>query len=113
MLELPDFSAYITAVELLILGEPLKRVRISSPFLLRTVDPPITSVEGRRVHDLRRIGKRIAIGVEGHLWLVLHLMIAGRLHWRSAGTKVGWTQSTCSFRFPERFSCAYGSRGEA
>src|SRR5438067_7639167 len=101
MPELPDISAYITAIESRILGEPLERVRIASPFLLRTVDPPITSVEGRRVHDLRRIGKRIAIGVEGHLWLVLHLMIAGRLHWRSAGTKLAGRNQLAAFDFPK------------
>jgi formamidopyrimidine-DNA glycosylase len=101
MPELPDISAYITAVELRILGEPLECVRIASPFLLRTVDPPITSVEGRRVHELRRIGKRIAIGVEGDLWLVLHLMIAGRLHWRAAGTKLAGRNQLAAFDFPK------------
>src|SRR5438874_1201141 len=101
MPELPDISAYITAVELRILGEPLERVRIASPFLLRTVDPLITSVEGRRVHELRRIGKRIAIGVEGDLWLVLHLMIAGRLHWRARGAKLAGRNSLAAFDFPK------------
>ena len=101
MPELPDISAYITAIESRILGEPLERVRIASPFLLRTVDPPITSVEGRRVHELRRIGKRIAIGVEGDLWLVLHLMIAGRLHWRAAGTKLAGRNQLAAFDFPK------------
>jgi len=101
MPELPDISAYITAVEVRILGEPLERVRIASPFLLRTVDPPITSVEGRRVHELRRIGKRIAIRVEGDLWLVLHLMIAGRLHWRAAGTKLAGRNQLAAFDFPK------------
>ena len=82
MPELPDISAYITALESRIVGEPIEHVRLATPFLLRTVEPPIASVEGRRVCELRRIGKRIAIGVEDDLWLVLHLMIAGRLHWR-------------------------------
>ncbi len=82
MPELPDIAAYITALEPRIVGQPIEHVRLASPFLLRTAQPPITSVEGRRVRELRRIGKRIAIGVEGDLWLVLHLMIAGRLHWR-------------------------------
>ena len=99
MPELPDISAYITAIESRVLGEPLERVRIASPFLLRTVDPPITSVESRRVHELRRIGKRIAIGVEGDLWLVLHLMIAGRLHWRAAGTKLAGRNQLAAFDF--------------
>src|SRR2546421_12622459 len=77
MPELPDISAYITALESRIVGEPIEHVRLATPFLLRTVEPPIASVEGRRVCELRRIGKRIAIGVEDDLWLVLHLMIAG------------------------------------
>src|SRR5205814_10191183 len=85
MPELPEIAAYITALEPRIVRRPLIRVRLASPFLLRTAPPPVTSVEGRVVRELRRIGKRIAIGVEGDLWLVLHLMIAGRLHWRLPG----------------------------
>ncbi len=84
MPELPDIAAYVTALEPRIVGEPIQQVRLASPFLLRTVDPPLAAVEGRKVRELRRIGKRIAFGVEGDLWLVLHLMIAGRLHWRAA-----------------------------
>ena len=84
MPELPDISAYISALEPRILGQPLDRVRLASVFLLRTVDPPLSAVEGKTVVALRRIGKRIAIGVEADLWLVLHLMIAGRLHWKPA-----------------------------
>jgi formamidopyrimidine-DNA glycosylase len=82
MPELPDIAAYIAALEARILGQPLERVRLASIFLLRTVDPPLSSVEDRKVVELRRIGKRIAVGLEGDIWLVLHLMIAGRLHWR-------------------------------
>src|SRR5260370_37171933 len=82
MPELPDISAYITALEKRIVGQPLQHVRLGSVFLLRTVDPPLASAEGRTVSALRRIGKRIAIGVEGDVWLVLHLMIAGPLHWK-------------------------------
>jgi formamidopyrimidine-DNA glycosylase len=85
MPELPDIAAYISALEPRIVGKKLEQVRIASPFLLRTVQPPLASAEGRPVRELRRIGKRIAIGLEGDLWLVLHLMIAGRLHWRRAG----------------------------
>ena len=88
MPELPDIAAYITALEPRILGHPLERVRLASPFLLRTVEPPLSSVEGHSVRELRRIGKRIAIGFDGDLWLVLHLMIAARLHWRAAGAKL-------------------------
>jgi formamidopyrimidine-DNA glycosylase len=100
MPELPDIAAYITALERRVVGQPIKRVRLASPFLLRTVQPPITNVEGRNVRELRRIGKRIAIGVEGDLWLVLHLMIAGRLHWRAANAKLGGRNSLAAFDFP-------------
>lgn len=100
MPELPDISAYITALEARILGQPLERVRLASVFLLRTVDPPLASVEGHRVQGIRRIGKRIAIGVEGDLWLVLHLMIAGRLHWRPPQAKLAGRQALAAFDFP-------------
>jgi formamidopyrimidine-DNA glycosylase len=99
MPELPDITAYITALEPRILGQPLERVRVASVFLLRTVDPPLSSVEGRVVTALRRIGKRIAIGVDGDLWLVLHLMIAGRLHWRPPQAKLAGRQSLTAFDF--------------
>ena len=100
MPELPDIAAYISALEPRIVGQPLKRVRLASAFLLRTAEPPITDVEGRVVRELRRIGKRIAIGVEGDLWLVLHLMIAGRLHWRPPGARLSGRQSLAAFDFP-------------
>jgi len=100
MPELPDIAAYITALEARILGQPLERVRLASIFLLRTVDPPLSSVEGRKVVALRRIGKRIAIGVEGDLWLVLHLMIAGRLHWRPPMAKLAGRNALVAFDFP-------------
>ena len=100
MPELPDISAYITALQARILGQSLEHVRISSVFLLRTADPPLASVEGRTVQALRRIGKRIAFGVEGDLWLVLHLMIAGRLHWKPAHAKLGGRNALAAFDFP-------------
>ncbi len=100
MPELPDVIAYITALEPRIIAQPLERVRLASPFLLRTAQPPVASVEGRVVRELRRIGKRIAIGVEGDLWLVLHLMIAGRLHWRPPGAKLASRHSLAAFDFP-------------
>jgi formamidopyrimidine-DNA glycosylase len=100
MPELPDIAAYITALEPRIVRQPIKQVRLASPFLLRTAQPPIASVEGRVVGELRRIGKRIAIGVEGDLWLVLHLMIAGRLHWREAGAKLAGRRNLAAFDFP-------------
>lgn len=88
MPELPDITIYLEAVEKRILGQPLTQVRIASPFLLRTVAPAIQSIEGRRVAALRRLGKRIAFGFGDDLWLVLHLMIAGRLHWYEAKAKL-------------------------
>ncbi len=100
MPELPDIAAYISALEPRILGQPIEHARLASPFLLRTAQPPLTDVEGRIVRELRRIGKRIAIGVEGDLWLVLHLMIAGRLHWRPRGAKLAGRRSLAAFDFP-------------
>jgi formamidopyrimidine-DNA glycosylase len=101
MPELPDIAAYITALEARLLGQPLEHIRVASPFLLRTVQPPLASAEGRVVEDFRRIGKRIAIGLEDDLWLVLHLMIAGRLHWRAAGAKLSGRQNLAAFDFPQ------------
>jgi formamidopyrimidine-DNA glycosylase len=97
--ELPDISAYLLALESRLVGEELKRVRLASPFLLRTTDPPLAAVEGRHVDRLRRVGKRIAIGVEGDLWLVLHLMIAGRLHWRDSQIKLSGRQNLAALDF--------------
>ena len=85
MPELPDIVVYIEALESRILHQVLERVRVASPFLLRTATPPLQALEGKRVREIRRIGKRIAIGSEDDLWLVLHLMIAGRLHWTKPG----------------------------
>jgi len=100
MPELPDIAAYITALEARVLSQPLERVRLASVFLLRTADPPLASIEGRPVGSLRRIGKRIAIGVEGDLWLVLHLMIAGRLHWKPPHAKLAGRNALAAFDFP-------------
>ena len=100
MPELPDISAYLSALEARILGQMLERVRLASFALLRTAQPPLESVDGRVVRELRRIGKRIAIGLEGDLWLVLHLMIAGRLHWKPAGAKLGGRNALAAFDFP-------------
>ena len=97
---MPDIAAYISAIEARVLGQPLERVRLASVFLLRTVDPPLASVEGRTVVALRRIGKRIAIGVEGDIWLVLHLMIAGRLHWKPPMAKLAGRNALAAFDFP-------------
>src|SRR5277367_1960414 len=81
MPELPDITVYIESLEQRILNRTLERVLIGGPFLLRTADPPVAAVHGHKVRELRRVGKRIAIGFDNHVWLVLHLMIAGRLHW--------------------------------
>jgi formamidopyrimidine-DNA glycosylase len=119
MPELPDISAYITALQARILGQPLKSVRLNNVFLLRTVEPPLSSAEGRVVREIRRIGKRIAIGVDDDLpreqtrlfeppvagdpellWLVIHLMIAGRLHWRQPQAKLTGNNALAAFDFP-------------
>jgi formamidopyrimidine-DNA glycosylase len=99
MPELPDITAYISALEPLILNQPLKRVRLASPFLLRSLEPPLSAVENQPVRELRRIGKRIAFGLEGDLWLVLHLMIAGRLHWKKTDAKLAGRQNLAAFDF--------------
>ncbi len=99
MPELPDIAAYTEALEPLVMGRTLERVRLGNPFLLRTLEPPLADAEGRVVCGLRRIGKRIAIGVEGDIWLVLHLMIAGRLHWRPPHPKLGGRQNLAAFDF--------------
>src|SRR5438309_1074847 len=123
MPELPDISAYIAAIESRILGQTLERIRLGSVFLLRTVDPPLSAVEGKTVTGLRRIGKRIAIGVEGDLWLVLHLMIAGRLHWKPPLAKLSGRNALAAFDFPtgtltlteagsKRRASLYAVRGE-
>jgi formamidopyrimidine-DNA glycosylase len=97
--ELPDITVYIEALEKRILGSSLTDVRLTNPFFLRTVAPPLDAVKNRQVVALRRIGKRIAIGLEGELWLVMHLMIAGRLHWRDQVQKVSGKQYLAAFRF--------------
>jgi formamidopyrimidine-DNA glycosylase len=97
--ELPDVVLYIKALEKRILDQVLESVRIVSPFLLRTAIPAIAAVEGKRVIRLRRMGKRICIGLEAELWLVLHLMIAGRLHWRKRGIKISPPRGLCAFDF--------------
>jgi formamidopyrimidine-DNA glycosylase len=97
--ELPDIVVYIEALEKRILGETLERVQVGSPFLLRTAVPPLATAENREVVSLRRLGKRICIGVEGDLWLVLHLMIAGRLHWFPKGTRAAKQRSQASLQF--------------
>jgi formamidopyrimidine-DNA glycosylase len=85
--ELPDVTVYLEALALRIVGARLERVRLLTPFLLRSVDPPVSAVSGKAVTGLRRLGKRLVIGLENELFLVIHLMIAGRLHWKATGAK--------------------------
>src|SRR5256885_230574 len=99
MPELPDITIYLEALQARIVGQRLNRIRINSPFLVRTFEPTIETAEGRRVRELRRLGKRIAIGLEDELWLVLHLMIAGRLHWRATAAKLSGKYSLAAFDF--------------
>src|SRR3984957_13061194 len=101
MPELPDITAYLVALEPRIVGKHLEPVRLGTPFLLRTAVPPLSDAEGRTVRELRRIGKRIAVGVDGDLWLVLHLMIAGRLHWRAPEAKLAGKNILAAFDFAD------------
>jgi formamidopyrimidine-DNA glycosylase len=100
MPELPDILTYREALEERILGLPVQQVRLKTPFLLRTVEPPLALASGRTVTAVSRVGKRIAIGLEGDLWLVIHLMIAGRLHWKPPGPKLGSKVDLAAFDFP-------------
>lgn len=100
MPELPDIVVYLEALQSRIVGQPVQQIRLVSPFVLRTTDPPIAEACGRRVLALRRLGKRIVIGLEGELFLVLHLMIAGRLHWKRAGAKIPGRVGLAAFDFP-------------
>jgi formamidopyrimidine-DNA glycosylase len=101
MPELPEITVYTEALERRILGARLLGTRILSPFALRTYEPPIEEAANRRVLGIERIGKRIAVGLEGELWLVIHLMLAGRLHWRSIGSKLGGKQNLAAFTFDQ------------
>jgi len=100
MPELPDITVYVEALAARMVGQPLERMRIAKPFLLRSVDPPISAATGKRVLDVRRLGKRIVVGLEDDLFLVIHLMIAGRLKWLPAGAKVPGKYGLAAFDFP-------------
>ena len=100
MPELPDIAAYLSSLEMRIVGQPLERIRLANALLLRTVHPPIEAIEGHAVRSLRRIGKRIAVEFDNGIWMVLHLMIAGRLHWRPVGAKLGGRNNLAAFDFP-------------
>ncbi|MBL8176824.1 MAG: formamidopyrimidine-DNA glycosylase [Bryobacterales bacterium] len=125
MPELPDIAIYMEALEARILGQRVEAVRLGpSPFLLRSIDPPVAEFHAKTVERLRRLGKRIAIGFEGDLWMVLHLMIAGRLHWRKRGASIGSRSTLLALDFPhgslvlteagtQRRASLYLARGEA
>jgi len=97
--ELPDIVVYVEALERRIVGHTLEKIRVAKPFLVRTVEPPLSALEGRRVESVRRIGKRIAIGFGDEMWLVIHLMIAGRLRWLDKGAKVPGKIGLAAFDF--------------
>ncbi len=101
MPELPDIVVYLESLTPRILGQPLIELTLASPFVLRTVEPPIAAASGRQVTGLRRLGKRIVLELEGHLFIVIHLMIAGRLRWRPPGKTLGGKLVLASFRFPD------------
>jgi formamidopyrimidine-DNA glycosylase len=101
MPELPDITVYIEALEARVIGHSLERLQLNSPFLLRTATPPISSIEGQAVVGLRRLGKRICFGFEDELWLVLHLMIAGRLHWKSVKARARAGTRAAATKFPK------------
>lgn len=100
MPELPDIVVYVEALERRIVGEVLQGVRLASPFLLRSVEPPVSETSGKQVRGLRRIGKRIVFEFDDDLFMVLHLMIAGRLHWRDPGAPLAGKQALAAFDFP-------------
>jgi formamidopyrimidine-DNA glycosylase len=99
MPELPDLTVYVEALEERLIGRTLERIRVASPFLVRTFEPPLDAAHGRCVRELRRLGKRIAIGLDGELWLVIHLMIAGRLHWKPPAAKIPAKLGLAAFDF--------------
>jgi formamidopyrimidine-DNA glycosylase len=99
--ELPDIAVYLDALERRVLGRPIERIRLANPFLLRTAVPPIASAEGKRVVALRRIGKRIVLALEGERFLVLHLMVAGRLRWLAPNAKPPGRITLATLEFPE------------
>ena len=101
MPELPDITVYVEALERRVLGRTLERVRVVSPFLVRSVDPPLADAHGRAVRSVRRLGKRIVLGLEGDLFLVIHLMIAGRLRWKAPGVKIPRRNGLAAFDFPD------------
>jgi formamidopyrimidine-DNA glycosylase len=98
--ELPDITVYVEALRRRVVGQPLEEVRLKTPFLLRTVEPPLAELIGKRVVDVQRIGKRIVLELDDELFVVIHLMIAGRLHWKARGAKSGGRGDLAAFDFP-------------
>src|SRR5258705_2299740 len=101
MPELPDVTVYIEALNERVLNQPIQKVRVGSPFVMRSFDPPISAVEGKKILALRRLGKRIVFEVEGELFLMVHLMIAGRFHWKPKGAKIARKYGQAAFDFPD------------
>jgi formamidopyrimidine-DNA glycosylase len=99
MPELPDVTVYVEALQTRIIGHKLIRAQVRTPFLLRSADPPLNATEGQTVHDVRRLGKQIALGTDNDLWLVMHLKIAGRLHWNTSAPKKGGRNLLAVFEF--------------
>ncbi len=102
MPEYPDVTVYIEALAERVLDQPIQKIRIGSPFVLRSFDPPISSAEGKKVLRLRRLGKRIVFELEGKLFLIVHLMIAGRFHWKPKGAKIARKYGQAAFDFLRR-----------
>jgi formamidopyrimidine-DNA glycosylase len=124
MPELPDIVSYVEALEARLVGQPVTEIRIKTPFLLRTVEPPLDDLIGKTVRTVRRFGKRVVIGLDDDLFIVLHLMIAGRLHWKTRGAKAGGRADLAAFDFPtgtltlteagtKRRASLYLARGES
>ena len=113
MPELPDVSVYVEALQARVVGHKLLKTIVKSPFILRSIAPPLSAAAGRTVQDVRRVGKQIAIGVEGGLWLVLHLKIAGRLHWKTSAPKLGSRNILLAFEFDSGWlwlACCFRTR---
>ena len=100
MPELPDITVYVEALRQRVVGQPIDEVRLKTPFLLRTVDPPLTDLIGKRVDGVERLGKRVVLELDGELFVVIHLMIAGRLHWKARGAKSGSRSDLAALEFP-------------
>jgi formamidopyrimidine-DNA glycosylase len=99
--ELPDVEVYVEALRDRVLGKPLERIRLGSPFLLRTVEPPLSALAGRRIEGVFRMGKRVVLALEGGFFLSIHLMVAGRLHWKPAGAKLPGKVGLAAFDFAD------------